>query len=273
MPGSARFGLGAGPAPALHVGWTRVGRTEEAGMLRSVFVTLAAWGVALGAVVPAAAQTKLLRFPDIHGDRVVFSYAGDLWTASTAGGMASRLTAHPGLELFPRFSPDGSQHRVHGAVRRRRAGLRRSGLGRRAAAAHVLPRARPAGAAVGLRQPSVRLVPRRAGGAVPVAPLQHGSVGQPALPGVRRRGASDSPADARVRAPGTSRRTAPASSTRRCSATSGPGSATRGAGRRSSTSSTARPTWWSASRRTGAPTGTRCGSGTPSTLRRTGTGR
>ena len=57
----------------------------------------------------AAAQTKLLRFPDIHGERVVFSYAGDLWFASTGGGQATRLTAHPGLELFPRFSPDGSQ--------------------------------------------------------------------------------------------------------------------------------------------------------------------
>ncbi|MCY4030434.1 MAG: peptidase S41, partial [Acidobacteria bacterium] len=78
-------------------------------MLRPVLVTLAAWGVALGAAAPAAAQTKLLRFPDIHGDRVVFSYAGDLWAASTDGGAATRLTAHPGLELFPRFSPDGSR--------------------------------------------------------------------------------------------------------------------------------------------------------------------
>jgi tricorn protease len=58
-------------------------------------------------VLPAAAQTKLLRFPDIHGDKVVFTYAGDLWTASTSGGMATRLTAHPGLELFAKFSPDG----------------------------------------------------------------------------------------------------------------------------------------------------------------------
>jgi tricorn protease len=55
----------------------------------------------------ASAQTKLLRFPDIHGDRVVFTYAGDLWVAGQAGGTAVRLTAHPGIELFAKFSPDG----------------------------------------------------------------------------------------------------------------------------------------------------------------------
>ena len=65
---------------------------------------------ALGAgLLPAAAtaQTKLLRFPDIAGDRVAFCYAGDVWTAPAKGGNATRLTAHPGLELFPKFSPDG----------------------------------------------------------------------------------------------------------------------------------------------------------------------
>jgi tricorn protease len=56
---------------------------------------------------PLAAQTKLLRFPDIHAGKVVFTYAGDLWTASTTGGAAVRFTAHPGQELFARFSPDG----------------------------------------------------------------------------------------------------------------------------------------------------------------------
>ena len=55
----------------------------------------------------AAAQTKLLRFPAIQGDRVAFTYAGDIWTAPAAGGTAVRLTAHPGVELFARFSPDG----------------------------------------------------------------------------------------------------------------------------------------------------------------------
>lgn len=53
------------------------------------------------------AQTKLLRFPDVHGGEVVFCYAGDLWKAPASGGLAVRLTAHPGQELFPKFSPDG----------------------------------------------------------------------------------------------------------------------------------------------------------------------
>jgi tricorn protease len=53
------------------------------------------------------AQTKLLRFPDIRGDRVVFTYAGDLWTAPSSGGSATRLTSHPGVEVFGKYSPDG----------------------------------------------------------------------------------------------------------------------------------------------------------------------
>jgi tricorn protease len=57
--------------------------------------------------MPAAAQTRLLRFPDISGDRIAFCYAGDLWSAPADGGTAARLTTHPGLELFPKFSPDG----------------------------------------------------------------------------------------------------------------------------------------------------------------------
>ena len=61
----------------------------------------------LGFSFLATAQTKLLRFPDIHGDKVVFTYASDLWIASTSGGIATRLTAHPGVEVFAKFSPDG----------------------------------------------------------------------------------------------------------------------------------------------------------------------
>jgi tricorn protease len=56
---------------------------------------------------PHASATKLLRFPNVWHDRVVFSYAGDLWTVGTQGGTAVRLTSNPGLELFAKFSPDG----------------------------------------------------------------------------------------------------------------------------------------------------------------------
>jgi tricorn protease len=51
----------------------------------------------------------LLRYPDIHGDKVVFVYGGDLWLADAAGGTARRLTSDRGEELFPKFSPDGRQ--------------------------------------------------------------------------------------------------------------------------------------------------------------------
>lgn len=56
---------------------------------------------------PAPAETRLMRFPDIWHDQVVFVYAGDLWVSSTKGGLARRLTSHPGDELYPKFSPDG----------------------------------------------------------------------------------------------------------------------------------------------------------------------
>jgi len=52
-------------------------------------------------------EARLLRFPTIHGDRIVFTYAGDLYTVSVQGGIARKLTSHDGFEMFARFSPDG----------------------------------------------------------------------------------------------------------------------------------------------------------------------
>ena len=52
-------------------------------------------------------EGRLMRFPDIHNDKIVFSYGGDLWLVESAGGTARRITTNPGLELFPKFSPDG----------------------------------------------------------------------------------------------------------------------------------------------------------------------
>ena len=53
------------------------------------------------------ALTRLLRYPDIHQERIVFVYAGDIWTVASNGGQARQLTSHAGMELYPKFSADG----------------------------------------------------------------------------------------------------------------------------------------------------------------------
>ncbi|MBI3670404.1 MAG: PD40 domain-containing protein [Acidobacteria bacterium] len=60
-----------------------------------------------GVAAAAQPETHLMRYPDIARDHMVFSYAGDLWVSPRAGGVARRLTAHPGDEIFAKFSPDG----------------------------------------------------------------------------------------------------------------------------------------------------------------------
>ncbi len=52
-------------------------------------------------------EGRMMRFPDIYKDKIVFMYGGDLWLASTSGGDARRITSDAGRELFPKFSPDG----------------------------------------------------------------------------------------------------------------------------------------------------------------------
>ena len=56
-----------------------------------------------------AEEARLLRFPAMHGDQVVFTYSGELYTVERTGGVARKLTNHPGYKMFARFSPDGSQ--------------------------------------------------------------------------------------------------------------------------------------------------------------------
>ncbi|MCX6559116.1 MAG: PDZ domain-containing protein [Candidatus Aminicenantes bacterium] len=61
------------------------------------------------ALSAAAAETRLLRYPDIHKDQIAFCYGGDIYTASVNGQNVRRLTSLPGEELLPKFSPDGEQ--------------------------------------------------------------------------------------------------------------------------------------------------------------------
>lgn len=55
----------------------------------------------------APQEARVLRFPAISNDQIAFSYAGDLYSVPTSGGVARKLTTHEGYEAFARFSPDG----------------------------------------------------------------------------------------------------------------------------------------------------------------------
>ena len=50
-------------------------------LARTLFA-LAALVLSANAPATASGPTKLLRFPDVHGDQVVFCYAGDIWKTS-----------------------------------------------------------------------------------------------------------------------------------------------------------------------------------------------
>jgi len=54
-------------------------------------------------------DARMLRFPDVSAERIVFVYAGDLWTVPKGGGLARKLSSPKGQEMFPKFSPDGQK--------------------------------------------------------------------------------------------------------------------------------------------------------------------
>ncbi len=56
-----------------------------------------------------SADGRFMSFPDIRGDKIVFSFENDLWIVSSHGGTASRLTTHPGNEYAAKISPDGTR--------------------------------------------------------------------------------------------------------------------------------------------------------------------
>lgn len=60
-----------------------------------------------GAGAATASIRGYYRFPAIYESTIVFSAEGDLWTVDIGGGVARRLTTHPGEETHPVISPDG----------------------------------------------------------------------------------------------------------------------------------------------------------------------
>ncbi len=63
--------------------------------------------IGLSGLLFSQEEARLMRFPAIYDNQVVFSYAGDLYTVSATGGVARKLTNDVGYEMFTRFSPDG----------------------------------------------------------------------------------------------------------------------------------------------------------------------
>lgn len=80
--------------------------------LRGLLLTLAAAGMMAGwaaAQAPAAGTPLLLRDPSLSRTQIAFAFGGSLWTVGRNGGTAVRLTAGPGIQSHPIFSPDGTQ--------------------------------------------------------------------------------------------------------------------------------------------------------------------
>jgi tricorn protease len=110
------------PAPGVAVSGQRIGNGQDArrqnlsapaapkgaGAMMRVLLFASLMMMALGATA-AGAQSHLMRYADIHGNLIVFTYEDDLWLAPSDGGDAWRLTSHPGVERYARFSPDGHQ--------------------------------------------------------------------------------------------------------------------------------------------------------------------
>lgn len=76
--------------------------------MRTIVIAFAALALACPASTGVAATPgRFNQYPDISGSTIVFTWEDDLWTVPATGGMATRLTDHPGSENVPKFSPDG----------------------------------------------------------------------------------------------------------------------------------------------------------------------
>jgi len=71
-------------------------------------ITLFAAALLLVAAISAfGREARLVRYPDYHNGRIVFTYLGDIWTADENGQNVQRLTVNRARDVYGRFSPDG----------------------------------------------------------------------------------------------------------------------------------------------------------------------
>ena len=77
--------------------------------MKKIFTLLTLFVLVASLQLVAQEEARLLRFPTVSGNQLVFSYAGDLYTTGINGGMARKLTSDVGYEMFPKFSPDGKE--------------------------------------------------------------------------------------------------------------------------------------------------------------------
>jgi tricorn protease len=62
-----------------------------------------------GGQAMAQIDAGLFRYPDVSQTQIAFSYANDIWVVPKEGGTATKLISPAGVEIFPKFSQDGSQ--------------------------------------------------------------------------------------------------------------------------------------------------------------------
>ena len=78
--------------------------------MKYLLLNLLACSLVLIACSAALAQAPMLmENPTVSRTQIAFSYAGDIWVVPLAGGEARPIARTPARELFPVFSPDGSE--------------------------------------------------------------------------------------------------------------------------------------------------------------------
>ncbi len=75
--------------------------------MKRIFLVITAMSVTAASM--AQLDARLMQHPDVSDTQVAFSFGDDIWIVSKEGGMANRLTSPAGAEMYPKFSPDGTQ--------------------------------------------------------------------------------------------------------------------------------------------------------------------